>query len=279
MLMVPASNESRTTPAADYLRAAAGCLRRSTTRVADGLAFGVDLGTATVVLTAVDEAGQPVYWDFVPCEAVRDGVVVNFADAVAAVRTLKGRAEDALGTTVDAAATAFPPGVPAPDARACRFVLENADIDCRHLADEVSAAQGLLQLASGAIVDVGGGSTGVGIVEDGDIVALDDRPGGGKHLDLILAGALGVSTEEAERLKRSDPDPYVSILRPGVERIASSIEQQIAGHAVTSVHLVGGALLLPGADRIIGACIGIGTVAYPHADLATPFGLAMSGQT
>src|SRR6202034_4564672 len=96
-----------------------------------------------------------------------------------------------------------PPGVPETEARACRYVLENAGVACRCLVDEVSAAQALLQLRDGAIVDVGGGSTGVGVVEDGELVSLSDRPGGGHHLDLILAGALRLTIEDAERRKRA----------------------------------------------------------------------------
>jgi ethanolamine utilization protein EutJ len=279
VLMVLHSNEDRVSAATKFLNAAARRLRKPAANVTGDLRFGVDLGTATVVLTAVDGSGAPVYWDFLPCEAVRDGVVVNFGDAVAAVRRLKADAETRLSVAVTSAGTAYPPGVPVSDSRACRYVLENAGITCRSLVDEVSAAQALLQLRSGVIVDVGGGSTGVGIVENGAIVQLDDRPGGGRHLDLILAGALNISTDEAERRKRKRPADYIDILRPGVERVAASVERQIAGRAVHSVHLVGGALQLPGADRIVADYIGIDTVAYPHAELVTPFGIAASRDT
>jgi len=279
MLMALPSNEDRVNETKAFLDTAAPLLRQPADKVTGNLRFGIDLGTATVVMTAIDETDAPFYWDFLPCEAVRDGVVVNFADAVEAVRALKARAEERLGTTVEAAATACPPGVPITDARACRFVLENAEINCRLLVDEVSAAQALLKLNSGAIVDVGGGSTGVGIVQDGAIIALDDRPGGGRHLDLILAGALGVTTDEAEKRKRENPAEYVSILHPGIERVANSIQHQIAGRAVDSIHLVGGALMIPGADQIITNYIGIDTVTYPRSDLVTPFGIATGRET
>ena len=242
----------------------------------DALSFGVDLGTATIVLTAVDAQGRPVYWDSLPCQAVRDGVVVNFADAVTAVKQLKEAAMSALGRDIAEAATAFPPGVPQAEARACRYVLENAGITCRHLVDEVTAAQALLRLNDGVIVDVGGGSTGVGIVSGGVIIALDDEPGGGHHLDLILAGALGIPVEEAEKRKRKGEQDYSHILRPGIERIASSIIRQIGDHTVQSIHLVGGAVRVPHADSIVARFSGIPTTAYPHSELVTPFGIAMS---
>ena len=240
------------------------------------LVFGIDLGTATIVVTAIDQRGVPVYWDSLPCEAVRDGVIVNFGDAVTAVKRLKAAATKALGIEISSAATAFPPGVPSAEARACHYVLENAEITCRALVDEVSAAQALLGVHDGAIVDVGGGSTGVGIVSDGRIVALDDEPGGGHHLDLILAGALGIPIEEAERRKRLGSEDFSMILLPGIERIASSILRQIAGRSANSLHLVGGAVRVANAAAIVSRFTQIPTTAYPHSELVTPFGIAMS---
>ena len=38
---------------------------------------GIDLGTDTVVIAVVDEAGRPVFHESRKCEAVRDGVVVD----------------------------------------------------------------------------------------------------------------------------------------------------------------------------------------------------------
>ncbi len=260
----------------DFLEEAAGLLRAPRSNRNEALLFGIDLGTATIVITAVNAVGRPVYWDSVPCEAVQDGVVVNFAGAVAAVRQLKLAATVALGCEISSAATAFPPGVPSAEARACRYVLENAEIACRGLTDEVSAAQALLNIRDGAIVDVGGGSTGVGIVRNGELVALDDEPGGGHHLDLILAGALKIPIEDAERRKRDGDADYSAILRPGLERIASSIARQIANRTVKTVHLVGGAIRIPNAGSIISRFIDIPTITYPHSDLVTPFGIAMS---
>lgn len=276
MLKRTTDNAKSVKAAEAFLRRAAKLLRSPREDAEGGLRFGVDLGTATVVLTAVDEAGSPVYWDFAHCNAVRDGVVVNFSDAVDAVRKLKAEAEAALGLEVEAAATAFPPNVPEAEARACRFVLENAGIECRVLTDEVSAAQMLLRLSDAVIVDVGGGSTGVGIVQNGKIVLLDDRPGGGHHLDLIVAGALKVSVEEAEEIKRTGRKDLTAILRPGIERIAASIQSQVGGRTVSSVHLVGGAVRVPKADEIVERFLNIPTVAYPHSELVTPFGIALS---
>lgn len=273
---VKASQSSASLKASAFLEEAAPAFRARTRSLDSALSFGVDLGTATIVLTAIDRQRRPFYWNSLPCQAVRDGVVVNFGDAVAAVAELKAAAQDALQHEISAAATAFPPAVPAAEARACRYVLESAGITCRNLVDEVTAAQALLQLTEGAIVDVGGGSTGVGIVADGAVVARTDEPGGGHHLDLILAGALSIAVEDAEGRKRRGDENYSDILRPGIERIASSIVRQIGDHSVRSIHLVGGAVRVPHAAAIVASFSGLEACAYPHSELVTPFGIAMS---
>lgn len=258
-----------------FLAAAARRLRQP--GEADGrLRFGIDLGTATIVLTAIDEAWRPVYWDFVRAQAVRDGVVVDFHAAVQIVRGLKARAEAALGVEVGDAATAHPPAVPQSDCRACAFVLQQAGIDCRALVDEVTAANGVLGVRDGAVVDVGGGSTGVGLFRDGALASLTDRAGGGHQLDLILAGALRLSVEDAEARKRERGGGVLQILRPGIERIAESIARQCGRRSPGTVHLAGGALQLPGAAEIIESYLGWPVRAYAHAELITPFGIAAS---
>lgn len=238
--------------------------------------FGVDLGSASIVLCATSDIGDPVYWDSIEAEAVRDGVVVDFQGAADAVRALKDRAEAALGMAVESAAVAHPPEVPVNDGRAFHFVLEQGEIECRVLTDEIQAANALLQLQDGAIVDVGGGSTGVGVFANGQLISVSDQPGGGHQLDLILAGALGLSIEKAEQHKRKNGGEAAPLLRPGIERIAESIRRQCAGRSPGVVHLAGGALSLPGSDDVIASYLGWPVCAYPHAELITPFGIALS---
>jgi ethanolamine utilization protein EutJ len=242
------------------------------------LRCGVDLGTATIVLAVVDGSGEPVYCDSVASSAVRDGVVVDFHGAAESVARLKERAEALLGQAIERAATAFPPGVGANESRACQFVLERAGLDCSELIDEVSAANALLGVREGVVVDVGGGSTGVGIIRGGMLIDVGDLPGGGHHLNLILAGALGIDVEEAERLKREEGGAYRHILRPGLERVATNIERLSRGANDLPVHLVGGALMIPGAGEVIAHYLERPVVEYPHALLITPFGIARSSQ-
>ncbi|NMO05173.1 ethanolamine utilization protein EutJ [Gordonia sp. TBRC 11910] len=238
---------------------------------------GIDLGTATCVITVVDDADNPVWVDFTRTAAIRDGVVVDFAAAAKATRELKHRAEAELEIELIDAATAFPPCVGEAESRACRFVLESAGFDEVVLIDEVSAANNALRVRDGVVVDVGGGSTGVGVFRDGELVFLDDRPGGGHHLDLILSGALGVDIAEAERRKRETTDAaFLPILRPGFERVAQNIAELTVGAEDLAIHLAGGALMFPGADSAIERYLKRPVLTYPFANLITPLGIARS---
>ena len=234
----------------------------------------MDLGTASCVLAVLAGTGPPVHVASYPSGALRDGVVVDFAAAERTVRRLKDEAERVLGTTLTSAATAYPPCIAEPDARACRFVCEAAGFDKVTLIDEVTAAQHTLGIGDGVIVDVGGGSTGVGVFRSGRLVALADRPGGGHHLDLVLAGALGITTEEAERRKREDPRGSLPHLVPCLERIAESVRLMTTGAEDLPLHVAGGALMIPGAAEVVAGYLGRETVSYPHALLITPLGIA-----
>jgi ethanolamine utilization protein EutJ len=244
--------------------------------VAGPVRVGVDLGTATTVLVVLDRDDRPVWVDTHPSGALSDGVVVDFASAVTSVAGLKRRAEQVLGVELLDAATAYPPQIPLADARACRFVCEAAGFGEVALVDEVSAAQRTLDVRDGVVVDVGGGSTGVGVFRGGELVALDDRPGGGHHLDLVLAGALGLALHDAERYKREHPDEALPVLVPAFQRIAESVRLMTVGAEDLPVHLAGGALMLPGADTVVAGWLGRPVVTHPHALFITPLGIARS---
>ena len=265
-------------PAEFYLDRVARCVEAAPVPLSGEFHAGIDLGTSTVVLTVVDGDGLPALVATEPCEALRDGVVVDFGGAVEAVTRLVETAAAGTGHRIAAAVAGYPPGIGPNESRACRFVLERAGLDCTALTDEVSAANAVLGVSDGVLVDVGAGSTGVGIFRDGELVEVGDVPGGGHHLNLILAGALGISIEEAERRKRTDGADHLPILRPGLERIAVSIERLSAGHGSLPVHLAGGGLMLPGAAGIVSQYLERSVVEYPHALYITPLGLAWSSQ-
>ena len=262
--------------ATQFLERAAGRYQEAASEWVGPLRVGVDLGTATIVFAVIDAAGEPIYVDSIPSQVVRDGVVVDFHGAVQVVLELKGRAEAALGQPFDEAGTAYPPGVGPNESRACQFVLERAGLDCVSLLDEVSAANRLLEIADGVLVDVGGGSTGVGIIRNGELARVSDLPGGGHHLDLILAGALQLPLAEAESLKRERGGHYLHVLQPGLERVANSIQRLSVGEENLPVHLVGGALMIGGAGDVVARYLERPVVEYPHALYITPFGIARS---
>ncbi|MBN9176559.1 MAG: ethanolamine utilization protein EutJ [Microbacterium sp.] len=268
------SDEGDASARADALLNRAAAAFRHAIAGAQPAAVGIDLGTATCVIVVVDADGGPAWVDARPTAAVRDGVVVDFFGARDATASLKADAEAALGIEITRAGVAYPPGVPTSEAAACRFVLESAGIDEVVLLDEVSAAQAALGLTDGVLVDVGGGSTGVGIFRGGELVRVDDRPGGGTHLDLILAGGLGVDVAEAERRKRTDSASYRGILKPGIQRIAASIAAMSPDAGDLPVHLAGGAVMVDGAREIIAGELGREVHTYPHSLFITPVGIA-----
>ncbi|MBP0576045.1 pilus assembly protein PilM, partial [Mycobacterium tuberculosis] len=69
------------------------------------------------------------------------------------------------------------------------------------VADEPSAAARVLGLVDGAVVDVGGGTTGISVLRNGEVVFTDDEATGGTHMTLVLAGAYGIPTDEAEAME------------------------------------------------------------------------------
>ena len=101
---------------------------------------------------------------------VRDGLVVDFQGAIHLLRELKQQVEARLGFELSSAATTYPPGVPLAEIRATRYVVEAAGFECERMIDEPTAANAVLQIKDGAVVDrlylVGGAAcfTGIGQV-------------------------------------------------------------------------------------------------------------------
>ena len=136
---------------------------------------GVDLGTAYLVLVVLDQNHQPIIGEYQFAEVVRDGLVVDFIGAVDRLREMKQRVEHRLGRELTHAASGYPPGVPEAERRATANVVEAVGMHCTNLVDEPSAANALLKLQNGAIVDVGGGTTGISILQDGEVVYTADE--------------------------------------------------------------------------------------------------------
>jgi ethanolamine utilization protein EutJ len=239
---------------------------------------GVDLGTAYTVLVVLDGQHQPIAGTYQFAQIVRDGLVVDFVGAVDLVRKMKTQVEEKLGFTLKSAASGYPPGVPQAEVRATANVLFGAGLDCTGLIDEPTAANNVLQVEDGAIVDVGGGTTGIAVLKKGKVVYTADEPTGGTHFSLVIAGSTGSTFEEAEALKK-DPDEQTRlfpVIRPVMEKVGTIVRRHIAGHKVDKIYLVGGTCAFPGMAQVIQEVTRIETVLPGNPLFITPLGIAMN---
>jgi ethanolamine utilization protein EutJ len=244
----------------------------------DRIKAGVDLGTAYTVLVALDGNDRPLAAAYESADVVRDGVVTDFFGAVDVLRRLKADVEARLGVSIPAAHGAYPPGVPLTEVRAVQHVIEAADMECSGLIDEPTAANAVLRLSDGVVVDVGGGTTGVAVIQDGAVVHTADEPTGGTHFTLVIAGALGIPFEEAEKLKK-DPDQQARLfplIRPVMEKVAAIVTTNTRGWSVPKVYLVGGTVSFPGFAEVVSQACGFDAVVPVAPLFVTPLGIARS---
>ena len=106
-----------------------------------------------------------------------------------------------LGTELTYGAAAIPPGVSEGSVKSIGYVLEGAGFEVTNIVDEPTAAAAVLKITDGAVVDVGGGTTGISILKDGKVIYTDDEATGGSHMTMTVAGHYKIPYEEAEVLK------------------------------------------------------------------------------
>ncbi len=242
------------------------------------LKVGVDLGTAYLMVAVLDEMDQPLTGEYQFAQIARDGLVVDFVGAVDLVRRMKDRIEKRIGRELTHAASGYPPGVPSAEVRSTAHVVEAAGMICTGLVDEPTAANALVQLENGVIVDVGGGTTGIAVVENGRVIYTADEATGGTHLSLVIAGAHDMPFEEAEQLK-IDPEQQpilFPVVKPVLEKVASIVARHIEGYHVPEIALVGGTSAFYRAAEVIEEFTGIPTWVPDHPALVTPIGMAMN---
>lgn len=239
---------------------------------------GVDLGTACIVLTVMDKAGKPVAGAYQYANVVRDGMVVDYIGAIDIVRKLKMKLENQLQTTLIKAAAAIPPGTNELDSGAIKNVVQGADFDLINLLDEPTAANQILQIKNGAIVDIGGGTTGIAVLRDGKVVKVADEATGGTHMSLVIAGAYKKTFQEAEVYKRETKNhkELLPILKPVIEKVSSIIDSHIIGERIDTIYLVGGTCCLMGIESIIEQKLKIKTMKPRNPMFVTPLGIAAS---
>ena len=237
---------------------------------------GVDLGTACVVLAVLDEHLRPVAGTFRYADVVRDGMVVDYIGAIRIVREMKEELEEKLGSQLIYAAAAIPPGTDALDSGAIKNVVQGAGFEITALPDEPTAANAVLNIRNGAVVDIGGGTTGISVLKDGKVVYVADEPTGGTHFSLVIAGAYKMSFADAEIYKRDKKNhkELLPVLKPVIEKVSSIISRHIEGREVDGIYLLGGTCCLTGIEGIIEKKTGIPTYKPGNPMFVTPLGIA-----
>lgn len=240
---------------------------------------GVDLGTYKAITVIIDEAGITRAARMRRAEVVRSGLIVDFAGAQNIAREMIEEMRDASHLPIEKGATSYPPQTEYANINATRYILEGAGLEVLNVLDEPSAANQILKLKNGAIVDVGGGTTGIAVIKDGKIIFTDDEATGGVHLTLVVAGNYKISYEEAEVIK-TDPRKnrdILPIVRPVIEKIASIVDTCLQPfNDLSGVCLVGGTCELEGFAEIVQETLSIRTFRPETPQFTTPLGIALS---
>ncbi len=238
---------------------------------------GVDLGTAYIVTAVVDGEGVPVAGALTrSCSAVRDGLVLDYIGAIEILKKQMRNIEEA-GFSLTSSAVAYPPGTIGRNAKIFGNVVESVGLSLAGSLDEPTAASKVLDIEDGAVVDIGGGTTGISVIKNGEVVYTADEPTGGTHVDLVLCGHFGVSQLDAEHMKR-DPSRQSEVLHlitPVFEKMASIVNDHLKGQTVEKIYLVGGTSCFPGIEKVVEVETNIPTVKPVNPLLVTPLGIAL----
>ena len=265
---------------ADYrpLRRLAHLVRTGKVDAATGkLRLGVDLGTANIVLVVVDGRNRPVAGGWRHSNVVRDGIVVDWHGAVQAVQSIKTELETRTKARFNRAAVSVPPGIDRGTTKVFTNVLEACGLDIAEVVDEPVVAATALGLRDGAVIDIGHGTTGVSVMNGGEVVASIDEATGGHHMTLVLAGALKMSYESAEAFKVDPGNEAIvfATIRPTLEKMATIAAEALAGRDVEAIALVGGASSFPGAPGVFAEVLGRPVERPDEPLFPTPLGTAM----
>ncbi|GIP63526.1 MULTISPECIES: ethanolamine utilization protein EutJ [Virgibacillus] len=240
---------------------------------------GVDLGTSSIVLVVVDESNHPVFVASEDASVVADGLVVNFMEAISIVKRLKNKAENQLQRPVTLAAGAVPPGTVGNNKKIIENVIHGAGMEVTEIFDEPTAAAAVLNIQDGAVVDIGGGTTGISIFNNGKVAYSGDEATGGTHMTLVLAGHYGLTLEEGEILKRDSTkyDENFLIMQPVAEKMASITKKFLDdyGKKVKTIYLVGGMMMYPQFTRIFKVVTQLQVIQPNHPKYVTPLGIAL----
>lgn len=246
---------------------------------AEALYAGVDLGTYKTIAVIVDQEGVPRAASMRRTEVARSGLIIDYVGALNTVRKLMAEIRAASPIPITKGATSYPPQTEYANLQTTSYILEGVELEVLCALDEPTAANQVLKMENGAIVDVGGGTTGIAVIQNGSVVFTDDEATGGVHLSLVLAGAKKISYEKAEKIK-TDPqknEEALPIVGPVVEKIASIVDGCLKDFTeVEAVCLVGGTCELAGFVEIVNRNIGPNAFRPAQPQLITPYGIALS---
>ena len=116
-------------------------------------------------------------------EVVRSGLIVDYSGAQNMVREMMTELRDASPLPIMKGATSYPPQTEYANIDATRYILEGAGLEVLAVLDEPTAANQVLKLENGAIVDVGGGTTEVAVISLGGVVVSSSIRIAGDELD------------------------------------------------------------------------------------------------
>jgi len=245
----------------------------------DILFAGVDIGTYKIIAIVVDEKGEPRAANMRRAEVVRSGLILDYVGALNLVRELMEEIRRHSPQPIEKGATSYPPQTEAGNIDTTKYILEGAELDVVKILDEPSAANLVLGIKDGAIVDVGGGTTGVAVIRDGKVVRTSDEATGGVHLSLVLSGHLRVGLDEAEKIKtnREMSDWVLPVVRPVIDKISGIVESSLKDFKGSKrVCMVGGTCELEGLTGIVGRNLGLEAFQPEAPQLITPLGIALS---
>jgi ethanolamine utilization protein EutJ len=246
--------------------------------ISEPLVAGVDLGTSNIQVIVVDAESRPVAARFEWDSAVRDGMVVDFMEAREQLNGMMEALRSTLGEDyeLEYASVGYPPGT---EAWVESNVVEDLGFEILAEVNEPSAAAESLDVHNGAIVDIGGGTTGISVVEGGEIVYSADEATGGHHLSLVLSGNRSMDFEEAEAYRRDTPlTEYIGVVQPVVEKMAGIVETELRDFPdVETVYIVGGTVIPEGFEDVFGDVLDREVIKPEDPILVTPLGIGLAG--
>ena len=207
------------------------------------------------------------------------------------LKKLKADAERVLGEPVGRAVITVPAYFNDAQRAATKRAGELAGFTVERLVAEPTAAAlayGLERLGEKskvAVFDLGGGTFDISVLElSGGVIHVRSTNGdtalGGDDMDAAIAERLGVSREEAERLKRDGGPEIEAACRPVVERtrlhcLRSLHDAGLKPEDLNEVILVGGATRMPLVRGFVKEVFGREPNASQHPDEAVALGAAI----